>query len=148
MPAISNRSAYFEYQITDKYVAGIVLQGTEVKALREGRASLKEAFCYFTAAGELYVKNLHIGEYSHGSYANHEPLRDRKLLLQKKELRKLQSRLVGQGLTVIPLRIFFTDKGLAKMEIALAKGKKLYDKRDSIKKRETDREIQRHLKRP
>lgn len=147
MPAISNRSAYFEYQITDKYVAGIVLQGTEVKALREGRASLKEAFCYLTPAGELYVKNMHIGEYSHGSYANHEPLRERKLLLQKKELRKLQSQLLGQGLTIIPLRIFFSDKGLAKMEIALAKGKKLYDKRDSIKKRETDREIQRHIKR-
>lgn len=147
MPDIKNRSAYFEYHIENKYVAGMVLTGTEIKSLREGKASFNDAFCYFTSAGELFIKSLHIAEYSHGTSANHDPLRERKLLLQKKELQKLQSKLKERGFTIVPLRLFINEKGLAKIEIGLAKGKKLYDKRESIKKRETDREIKRHLNR-
>ncbi|TAM94529.1 MAG: SsrA-binding protein SmpB [Chitinophagaceae bacterium] len=147
MPEVKNRSAYFEYHIENKYVAGMVLTGTEIKSLREGKASFNDAYCYFTSTGELIVKSLHIAEYSHGTSANHDPLRERKLLLQKKELQKLQSKLKERGFTIIPLRLFINEKGLAKMEIGLAKGKKLYDKRESIKKRDTDREIKRHLNR-
>lgn len=147
MTSIKNRSAYFEYHIETKYVAGIMLMGTEIKSLREGKASFNDAYCYFTSKGELFLKNLHIAEYSHGSYANHEPLRERKLLLQKRELQKLQKKLKERGFTIIPLRIFINGKGLAKVEIGLAKGKKLYDKRESIKSRDTEREIKRHLKR-
>lgn len=143
---IKNRSAYFEYFIEDRNTAGIVLTGTEIKSLRQGKASFNDAYCYFTAKGELLVRNLHIAEYSHGTYANHDPLRERKLLLQKKELRKLQLKIKERGFTLIPLRLFINDKGLAKLEIGLAKGKKLYDKRATIKKREADREIKRHLK--
>lgn len=143
---IKNRSAYFEYFIEDKNTAGIVLTGTEIKSLRQGKASFNDAYCYFTSKGELFVKSLHIAEYTHGTYANHDPLRERKLLLQKKELRKLQLKIKERGFTLIPLRIFINDQGLAKMEIGLAKGKKLYDKRATIKKRETDREIKRYLK--
>ncbi|TAN12504.1 MAG: SsrA-binding protein SmpB [Chitinophagaceae bacterium] len=147
MPEIKNRSAYFEYHIESKYVAGMVLTGTEIKSLREGKASFNDAYCYFSSSEELFIKSLHIAEYSHGTSSNHDPLRERKLLLQKKELRKLQSKLKERGFTIIPLRLFINDKGLAKIEIGLAKGKKLYDKRESIKKRETDREIKRHLNR-
>jgi SsrA-binding protein len=147
MTNIKNRSAYFEYHIDTKYVAGIMLTGTEIKSLREGKASFNDAYCYFTSKGELFLKNLHIAEYSHGSYANHDPLRERKLLLQKRELQKLQKKLKERGFTIIPLRIFINEKGLAKTEIGLAKGKKLYDKRESIKSRDTEREIKRHLKR-
>ena len=125
----------------------MVLTGTEIKSLRESKASFNDAYCYFSSAGELFVKSLHIAEYSHGTSSNHDPLRERKLLLQKKELRKLQSKLKERGFTIIPLRLFINEKGLAKIEIGLAKGKKLYDKRESIKKRETDREIKRHLNR-
>lgn len=123
----------------------MVLTGTEIKSLREGKASFNDAYCYFSSSGELFIKSLHIAEYSHGTSSNHDPLRERKLLLQKKELRKLQSKLKERGFTIIPLRLFINEKGLAKIEIGLAKGKKLYDKRESIKKRETDREIKRHL---
>lgn len=143
---IRNRSAYFEYFIEEKNVAGIVLTGTEIKSLREGKASFNDAYCYFTSKGELFLRNLHIAIYEHGSYANHDPLRERKLLLQKKEIRKLQLKIKEKGFTLIPLRIFINEKGLAKVEIGLAKGKKLYDKRATIKKREADREIKRHLK--
>lgn len=125
----------------------MVLTGTEIKSLREGKASFNDAYCYFSSSGELFIKSLHIAEYSHGTSSNHDPLRERKLLLQKKELRKLQSKLKERGFTIIPLRLFINEKGLAKIEIGLAKGKKLYDKRESIKKRETDREIKRHLNR-
>lgn len=142
---IKNRSATFEFSISEKWTAGMVLTGTEIKSLRQGKASFNDAFCYFSK-GELFIRNLHITEYSHGTNANHEPLRERKLLLQKRELRKLESKIKERGFTLIPLRIFLSDKGLAKMEIALAKGKKTYDKRESIKRRETDREISRHLK--
>ncbi|HEX5553995.1 MAG TPA: SsrA-binding protein SmpB [Chitinophagaceae bacterium] len=142
-----NRSAYFEFHIEDKYVAGMVLTGTEIKSLREGKASFNDAYCYFTAKGELFIKSLHIAEYTHGTAANHDPLRERKLLLQKKEIQKLQTKIKEKGFTLIPLRLFINDKGLAKIEIGLAKGKKIYDKRESIKRRETDREIKRQINR-
>ena len=142
MSNIRNRSAYYEYHIDDKYVAGLVLTGTEVKSLREGRASFNDSYCYFHK-GELWIKSLHIAEYSHGTYHNHEPLRERKLLLKKKELKKLESKLKEKGYTIVPLSIFFNDKGLAKIEVGLGKGKKLHDKRETIKARDTEREIKR-----
>lgn len=123
----------------------MVLTGTEIKSIREGRVSFNDSFCYFSK-GELFVKSMHIAEYSHGSYANHDPVRERKLLLQRKELKKIEKRMQERGYTVVPLRIFLTEKGLAKMEIGLGKGKKLHDKRDSIKSREVDRELRRNFK--
>lgn len=145
MAELKNRSAYFEYAIEDKYIAGMVLTGTEIKSIRASRVSFNDSFCYFSK-GELFVKSLHIAEYSHGTYANHDPLRERKLLLTKRELRKLENKIKERGYSIIPLRIFITDKSLAKIEIGLGKGKKLHDKRESIKQRETDREIRRFLK--
>ena len=142
---IRNRSAYYEYFIDDKYVAGIVLTGTEVKSLRAGRASFNDAYCIFYGS-ELYIRSLHIAEYSHGTFNNHDPLRERKLLLQKKELKKLQTKIKEKGYTLIPLRIFFNEKNLLKMEIGLGKGKKLHDKRDTIKQRDNDRELKRYVK--
>lgn len=142
MSNIRNRSAYYEYHIDDKYVAGLVLTGTEVKSLREGRASFNDSYCFFHK-GELWIKSLHIAEYSHGTYHNHEPLRERKLLLHKKELKKLETKLKEKGYTIVPLSIFFSEKGLVKIEIGLGKGKKLHDKRESIKARDTEREIKR-----
>ncbi|WP_341836353.1 SsrA-binding protein SmpB [Chitinophaga pollutisoli] len=145
MAELKNRSAYFEYAIEDKYIAGLVLTGTEIKSIRSGKVSFNDSFCYFSK-GELYVKSLHIAEYKFGTYANHDPLRERKLLLQRKELRKLEKKIQERGYTIVPLRMFITDKGLAKMEIGLGKGKKLHDKRDSIKAREVDRELRRNFK--
>jgi SsrA-binding protein len=142
---ISNRSAYHEYFIEDKYVAGLVLAGTEVKALRAGKASFNDAYCFFHK-GELWIKSLHISEYSHGTSNNHDPVQERKLLLQKKELRKLENKMKEKGHTLIPLKIFFTEKGFAKIEIGLGKGKKLHDKRETIKDRDVQREIKRYLK--
>ncbi|HRP32655.1 MAG TPA: SsrA-binding protein SmpB [Agriterribacter sp.] len=142
MANIRNRSAFYEYHIDDKYVAGMVLTGTEVKSLRDGRASFNDSYCYFHK-GELWIKSLHIAEYSHGTYHNHEPLRERKLLLQKKELKKLEVKIKEKGYSIVPLSIFFNDKGLAKIEIGLGKGKKLHDKRESIKARDSEREIKR-----
>jgi SsrA-binding protein len=142
---IKNRSAYFEYYIDDTYDAGMVLTGTEVKALRSGKASFNDSYCIMDH-GEIWVKSLYIAEYDFGTYANHVPTRDRKLLLKKKELKKLENRLKDKGYTVIPLKIFFSENGLAKIKIGLAKGKKLYDKRASIKDRESEREIKRYLK--
>jgi SsrA-binding protein len=139
---IRNRSAYYEYQIDDKYDAGIVLTGTEVKALRSGKASFNDAYCLFHGE-ELYVRSFHISEYERGTYNNHDPLRERKLLLNKKELRKIQSKIKEKGFTIIPLRVFFAESGKAKMQIGLARGKKLHDKRESIKQREADREMRR-----
>ncbi|HVB03724.1 MAG TPA: SsrA-binding protein [Chitinophagaceae bacterium] len=141
---ILNRSASYEYSLSDRLTAGIALTGTEIKSLRDGKASFTDAFCYFSK-GELFIKNLHIAEYSHGNIFNHDPVRERKLLLHKRELRKLETRIKERGFTLIPLKLFINEQGLAKMEIALAKGKKVYDKRQSIKKRETEREIRRHL---
>jgi len=142
---IKNRSAYFEYFIDNKYDAGMVLLGTEVKSLRAGRASFNDSYCLIHK-GEIWLKSFHIAEYSHGTVNNHDPLRDRKLLLQKREIKKIETKLKEKGYTLIPLRIFFNEKNLFKIEIGLAKGKKLHDKRESIKKRETDKEIKRLLK--
>ena len=142
---IKNRSAFYEYQIDDKYDAGMVLTGTEVKSLRSGKASFNDSYCLFQGT-ELYVRSLHISEYELGTYANHDPLRERKLLLNKKELKKMQSKIKEKGYTVIPLRIFFSESGKAKITIGLARGKKLHDKRESIKQRDTEREMKRFLK--
>jgi SsrA-binding protein len=123
----------------------MVLTGTEVKALREGKASFNDSYCLFDH-GDLYIKGLHISPYSHGSYANHNPTRDRKLLLKKREINKISHKLKEKGFTIVPLKIFFSERGYAKIQIGLGKGKKLHDKRESIKERETDREIKRYLK--
>ncbi len=137
---IKNRKASFEYEFIDKYEAGIVLQGTEIKSLREGKASLQEAYCYFQG-NEMYVKSMNISEYSNSSFSSHEMKRERKLLLKRKELEKIKAKVEEKGLTIVPTRIFINSRGFAKLEIAIAKGKKLYDKRDSIKKKDQDREL-------
>ncbi|MCC6286793.1 MAG: SsrA-binding protein SmpB [Chitinophagaceae bacterium] len=140
--SIKNRSAFFEYYIEDKYVAGLVLTGTEVKSIREGKASFNDSYCYFHK-GELWIKSLHISEYSHGTYNNHDPLRERKILLSRKELNKLEGKIKEKGFTIVPLALFFTEKGLVKLEIGLGKGKKTHDKRETIKARDAEREIKR-----
>ncbi len=139
---LSNRKAYYEYFFEAKYIAGMVLTGTEIKSLRAGKASFNDSYCIFDK-GELYVKSLHISEYAFGTINNHEPMQERKLLLQRRELKKLESKINDKGFTIIPLRIFISEKGFAKMEIGLGKGKKIYDKRDTIKAREADRDIKR-----
>lgn len=139
---IKNRKASYEYHFLDKYVAGIVLQGTEVKSIRLGKVNLQNAYCTFFK-GELYVKGMHISPYTMARETNHEPKRDRKLLLNKRELRKLESKENEKGLTIIPVRIFINNRGYAKLEIALAKGKKLYDKREDIKEKDLKREMAR-----
>ncbi len=141
MVTIENRKARFEYEILDRYVAGMALTGTEIKSIRQGKASISESFCEFTVAGELFVINMNVEEYSHGTHYNHVPKRPRKLLLSKKELRKLRREVADAGLTIIPLRLFINQEGLAKLEVALARGKKLYDKRETIKKRDTERHL-------
>ncbi len=142
---ISNRQAYFQYYIEHKYVAGVVLLGTEVKSIRDGKVSFNDAYCLFDR-GELWLRGMYIAEYSHGTTNNHIAVHDRKLLLTKRELSRLQAALKEKGLTLVPLKVFFTDKNLVKVEIGLGKGKKLHDKRETIKSRETDREIKRYLK--
>lgn len=142
---MNNRQAYFNYHIEDKYVAGIVLLGTEVKSIREGKLSFNDAFCLFDD-GELWVRGLYIAEYSHGTANNHIAVHDRKLLLNKRELKKLQLKLKDKGYTVIPLKVFFSDKGFVKVEIGLARGKKLHDKRETIKNRDLDKEMKRFLR--
>ncbi|GET23915.1 SsrA-binding protein SmpB [Prolixibacter sp. NT017] len=142
---IKNRRASFEYEFIDKFVAGLVLLGTEIKSIRLGKAGLSDAYCYFSR-GELYVKNLHIAEYAWGTHYNHETRRERKLLLNKKELRKLERKTKESGLTIIPIRLFINDRGLAKLEIALAKGKKLHDKRETLKRKDAKREMDRMKK--
>ncbi len=137
-----NKKAGFQFFLLDTFVAGIQLLGTEIKAIREGKANLTDAFC-FLVKGELFVKNLHISEYSHGSYANHEPRRVRKLLLNKKELKKIEYKLKEEGLTIIPVNLFLNDKGKAKLEISIAKGKKLFDKRETIKSKDVKRQLDR-----
>ncbi len=139
---LSNRKAYYEYFFEDKYIAGLVLTGTEIKSLRAGKASFNDSYCIFDK-GELYVKSLHISEYTFGTIHNHEPMQERKLLLQKRELKKLENKIKEKGFTIIPLRIFISEKGFAKMEIGLGKGKKIYDKRETIKARETERDVKR-----
>ncbi|MBS1512242.1 MAG: SsrA-binding protein SmpB [Bacteroidetes bacterium] len=139
---ISNRKAYHDYFFDATYVAGIVLSGTEIKSLRAGKASFNDSYCIFNR-GELFVKSLHISEYAFGTYTNHEPMQERKLLLNKKELRKLESKIKEKGYSIIPLKLFLTDKGWFKLEIGLGKGKKNYDKRDTIKARDADRDVKR-----
>ena len=137
---IKNKKAYFEYHILDKYECGIELLGTEIKSIRSGKANLTDGFCTFVG-DELYAFNIHISEYSMGSFYNHEPKRNRKLLLTKKELHKLQVKTQDKGMTIVPLQIFFNERGFAKMEIALAQGKKLHDKRDTMKERDAKIEM-------
>ena len=139
---IKNRKARFEYEILDKFVAGIVLRGTEIKAIREGQASIAEAFCEFSNS-ELFVINMTIQEYSHATHYNHNPKSERKLLLNRSELKKLEKQVKNSGLTIIPLVLFTNDKGLAKIQIALCKGKKLYDKRESLKDKDNKRDLSR-----
>jgi SsrA-binding protein len=143
---IRNKKAYFEYHILEKFTAGIKLLGTEIKSIREGKANLSDAYCTFLN-DELFVRNMHIAEYSHGSFYNHEQKRDRVLLLNKKELRKLREKGEEKGFTIIPLALFISDRGFAKLEIGLAQGKKIYDKRDTIKDRESKIELDRAMKR-
>ena len=142
---LKNRSAFHEYFFETTYIAGMVLVGTEVKAIRAGKVSFNDAYCIFEK-GELYVKNMHISEYAFGTTQRHEPTQERKLLLHKKELKKLEAKMKERGYSIIPLRVFFNERGFVKMEIGLAKGKKNYDKRDTIRQRDTDREIKRYLK--
>src|SRR5688572_16934462 len=145
MAESKNRQAFHEYFIDSRYEAGMVLLGTEVKSLREGKVSFGDSYC-LVDKGEVWLKSLHIAEYSHGSANNHDPLRDRKLLLQKREINKIQSKLKEKGFTLIPLRIYFNDKSIAKIEIGLAKGKKLHDKRETIRQKDVEREMKRFLK--
>ena len=141
---INNRQAYFHYFIEGKYSAGIVLLGTEVKSVREGKVSFNDAFCYFDK-NELWIRGLYIAEYSMGTTNNHIAVHDRKLLLTKRELRKLQAIIKEKGQTIVPLRIFMNEKNLLKIEVGLAKGKKSYDKRETIKKRENDRDLKQYI---
>jgi len=143
--SIQNRSAYHDYFIEDKYDAGMALVGTEVKSIREGKVSFVDSFCFFIK-GELWVRNMHIAEYRFGTTNNHIAVHDRKLLLQKRELRKIENKMKEKGYSLVPLKIFFNDKGLAKMEIGLGKGKKSFDKRDTLRKKDAEREMKRYLK--
>ncbi|RNC79815.1 MAG: SsrA-binding protein SmpB [Winogradskyella sp.] len=140
---ILNKKAKFQYEILDKYTAGIVLTGTEIKSIRNSKASIAESFCEFNDGGELFVINMTIEEYAHGNYYNHKPKAERKLLLNKRELKKLEREVNVKGNAIIPLRLFINEKGLAKLDIALAKGKKLFDKRETIKDRDNKRNLDR-----
>lgn len=143
---IKNKRATFDYELIDTYTAGIVLTGTEIKSIRAGKASLVDTFCYFIN-GELWVKNMYVAEYFYGSYNNHASRRDRKLLLSKKELDKLMRGTKDPGFTIVPVRLFINEKGLAKLVIALAKGKKMYDKREALREKDDKRDIARMFKR-
>ncbi|MEM7382651.1 MAG: SsrA-binding protein SmpB [Bacteroidota bacterium] len=140
---IKNKKARFEYELLDTYIAGLVLSGTEIKSIRLGKASITESFCEFNDAGELFVINMQVDEYSHASHFNHRPKAERKLLLNKQELRKLQKEVKTSGNTIVPLNLFINERGLAKIKIALARGKKLYDKRETIKDRDNKRNLDR-----
>jgi SsrA-binding protein len=144
MSEIKNRSAFYEYFIDNRYEAGMVLLGTEVKSIRAGKVSFNDAYCQIHN-GEVWIKSLHIAEYSHGNLNNHEATRDRKLLLQKREIKKIAAALKEKGFTLIPLRIFFNSKNLVKIEIGLARGKKLHDKRDTLRKKDAEREMKRAM---
>lgn len=139
---IKNKRASFEYSFLDTYSAGIVLSGTEIKSIRQSKANITDSFCVFLGT-ELFVRAMNIAKYELGTDANHDPIRDRKLLLSKKELSKLSNKLKDQGLTIVPTKLYINDKGLAKIDIALAKGKKLFDKRDSIKEKDVKRDLER-----
>lgn len=140
---IKNKKAKFTYELLDTFVAGIVLSGTEIKSIRLGKASITESFCEFNDAAELFVINMQVDEYSHASHFNHKPKAERKLLLNKRELKKLKKEVQASGLTIVPLKLFINERGLAKLKIALAKGKKLYDKRETIKDRDNKRNLDR-----
>ncbi|MCR9262840.1 MAG: SsrA-binding protein SmpB [Flavobacteriaceae bacterium] len=140
---IKNKRARFDYEILDTYTAGIVLGGTEIKSIRLGKANLSQSFCEFNDRGELFVINMQIDEYSHGGHYNHRPKAERKLLLNRGELRKLRKEVATSGLTIVPLNLFINDRGLAKMNVGLAKGKKQYDKRETIKDRDNKRNLSR-----
>ena len=142
---IKNRSAYHEYFIDAKYDAGMVLLGTEVKSIRNGKVSFNDSYCLLHK-GEIWIKSLHIAEYSHGNINNHDSVRDRKLLLRKSEITRIETKLKEKGYTLVPLRMYFNEKGFVKIEIGLAKGKKLHDKRDTIRQKDAEREMKRHLK--
>ncbi|WP_066225386.1 SsrA-binding protein SmpB [Formosa haliotis] len=140
---IQNKKARFLYEILDKYTAGIVLSGTEIKSIRSSKASIAESFCEFNEQGELFVINMTVEEYKYGTHYNHYPKAQRKLLLNKRELKKLEKEVKNSGLTIVPLKLFINEKGYAKLDIALAKGKKLYDKRETIKDRDNKRNLDR-----
>ena len=142
---ILNKRAKFEYNLMDKYVAGLQLYGTEIKSIRNSKVNLSDSFCSFKG-NELFIVGMHIDEYEFGNYANHQPKRDRKLLLKRQELDKISKKIKDVGLTVVPLRLFINDNGWAKIEIAVAKGKKLHDKRNTIKDRDIQRDIDRASK--
>lgn len=142
---IKNKKARYLYEFLDDYTAGIVLTGTEIKSIRNGKASIMEAYCV-VKDGETLIRNMYIAEYENGSYYNHEPRRDRRLLLNKKEIKKLEKKLQDKGLTVVPSKLFINDKNLAKINIHLAKGKKLHDKRQTMKERDTKRDLDRVMK--
>ncbi|QGY42352.1 SsrA-binding protein SmpB [Maribellus comscasis] len=142
---IKNRKVTFEYELIERFTAGMQLLGTEIKSIRNGKANLSDSYCQFYGS-ELYVKNLHISEYEMGTHNNHEAKRDRKLLLNRKELQKMEKKVKESGHTIVPVKLFINDRGLAKLEIALAKGKKVYDKRESLKQKDAKREIDRMMK--
>lgn len=143
--SIKNKKASFEYEFLETFTAGIQLTGTEIKSIRAGKASIVEGYC-FMKNGELFIKNMYIAEYEQGTYNNHEPKRDRKLLLNRSELDKLEKKKKDVGLTIVPLKVFINNKGFAKMDIALAKGKKLHDKREDLKSKDAKREMDRAMK--
>lgn len=140
---ILNKKAHFSYDLLDTYTAGIVLTGTEIKSIRASKASIAESFCEFNEQGELFVINMTVQEYHYGNHFNHRPKAERKLLLNKKELKKLEKEVKNTGLTIVPLKLFINEKGFAKLQIALAKGKKLFDKRETIKDRDNKRNLDR-----
>lgn len=142
---IKNKRASYEYETVERYCAGIMLKGTEIKSIRQGKASLQEAYCTFKGH-ELVILNMHIAPYEQGGWLNHEPRRERKLLLTKKELRKLKAKSEEKGLTIIPTRLFINERGLAKLDIILARGKKLHDKREDIKEKDIKRQLARDFK--
>lgn len=139
---IRNKRSTFDYELIERFVAGIQLAGTEIKSIRLGKASLVDSYCYFVK-GELWLKGMRVSEYFYGTYNNHQPERERKLLLQKKELQKLERKTKESGLTIIPIRLFINERGFAKIEIALAKGKKMHDKRETLKRKDANREMDR-----
>jgi SsrA-binding protein len=139
---IRNRQASFEFELLDKYISGIVLTGTEIKSIREGKVNLQDGYCYLNN-GEVFVKGVNITPYAQGTHYNHEATRERKLLLKKTEIKKLERKVDEKGLTLVPTRLFINERGFAKLEIALARGKKIHDKRDSIKEREAKRDLDR-----
>jgi len=143
---ILNKKAKFSFELIDSYTAGIVLTGTEIKSIRAGKASIAESFCEFNNYNELFIINMTIQEYEHGNFFNHKPKAQRKLLLNKKELRKLEKEVKNTGLTIIPTKLFINENGYAKLKISLAKGKKLFDKRETIKDRENKRNLDRIIK--